>query len=357
MQVTPSSERLSQLVSAARFPLMMLVVLIHVPLPEHAIPALPLGLPLSASAWYFYVSRIISFGIGAMAVPMFFLFSGYYMFFKPKAWNDASVYLGELKKRFKVLVIPYFFWCSLALLSHLLLETLGSGGVQGLSLDPQRLLHAYLLEPANFPLWYLRDLIFLCSLAPLVYWIARRAPWLVLLIYCVYLWHGANVSTWWNFTGAVYFTLGAVFGLRSADFVALAVRLGWIPVGLFLLMSFALPFLPMNGTYTLVQGLYIPLASVTFLRLGYLLYERRSPLLHWAQKLEHYVFFIYVAHEVLILSFVRGFLFKRGWLETLPGYFLCGFVVLGICILLYEVLVRLAQPLLSWSLGGRVSRS
>ena len=59
----------------------------------------------------------------------------------------------------------------------------------------------------------------------------------------------------------------------------------------------------------------------------------------------------------MILSFVRGFLFKRGWLETLPGYFLCGFVVLGICILLYEVLVRLAQPLLSWSLGGRVSRS
>lgn len=42
-------------------------------------------------------------------------------------------------------------------------------------------------------------------------------------------------------------------------------------------MGSVLPFLPMNGTYTLVQGLYIPLASVTFLRLGYLLYERRSP--------------------------------------------------------------------------------
>lgn len=103
----------------------MLVVLIHVPLQEHAIPALPLGLSLSASAWYFYVSRIISFGIGAMAEPLFFLFSGYYMFFKPKAWNDASVYLGEMKNRLKVLVIPYFIWCSLALLSHLLLETLG----------------------------------------------------------------------------------------------------------------------------------------------------------------------------------------------------------------------------------------
>nr|WP_314593792.1 acyltransferase family protein [uncultured Porphyromonas sp.] len=151
MQVTPSSERLSQLVSAARFPLMILVVLIHVPLPEHAIPALPLDLPLSASAWYFYASRIISFGIGAMAVPMFFLFSGYYMFFKQKAWNDASVYLGEMRKRLKGLVIPYFIWCSLALISHLLLEAPGSGGVQGLSLDPQRLLHAYLFEPANFP--------------------------------------------------------------------------------------------------------------------------------------------------------------------------------------------------------------
>lgn len=79
------------------------------------------------------------------------LYPRYYMFLKPKAWNDASVYLGEMKKRLKVLVIPYFVWCSLALISHLLLEAPGSGGVQGLSLDPQRLLHAYLFEPANFP--------------------------------------------------------------------------------------------------------------------------------------------------------------------------------------------------------------
>ena len=79
------------------------------------------------------------------------LYPGYYMFLKPKAWNDASVYLGEMRKRLKGLVIPYFIWCSLALISHLLLEAPGSGGVQGLSLDPQRLLHAYLFEPANFP--------------------------------------------------------------------------------------------------------------------------------------------------------------------------------------------------------------
>ena len=83
-QTLPPDQRLSEVVRALRFPLILLVVFIHVPLASGEGQVLALDLPGSSYSWYQYISRALSFILGDMAVPMFFLFSGYYMFTKPK---------------------------------------------------------------------------------------------------------------------------------------------------------------------------------------------------------------------------------------------------------------------------------
>ena len=88
--------------------------------------------------------------------------------------------------------------------------------------------------------------------------------------------------------------------------------------------------------------------------LGGWVYDRMPKLHHFHLTMEKYVFFIYVAHEVLILSAVRGFLYRHGWLETVWGYFLCGGVVVGICLIGYAILSRWARRSLAISLGGRL---
>ena len=57
---------------------------------------------------------------------------------------------------------------------------------------------------------------------------------------------------------------------------------------------------------------------------------------------------------MLVLSAVRGFLYRHGWLETVWGYFLCGGLMLGICLVAYIILARLARRPLAISLGGRL---
>ena len=305
LQTKIADQRLSEIVRALRFPLILIVVFIHVPLASSEGQVLPFGLPGDAYPWYQYISQMISFTIGDMAVPMFFLFSGYYMFNKMKTWGRKTIYVEETKKRWKTLIIPYIIWCVFALFANQSLMLAKGEDLPWIDISSSlhRLLYTFVLGPENFPLWYVRDLIILAFLAPVVDWISRRIPWLLLLLFLIYLinWHLWEIP---SLRGIIYFTLGAIFG-TSCLYIG-----GWI-------------------------------------------YERQPKLHRLHLRMEKYVFFVYVAHEVLILSAVRGFFYRHGYLETVWGYFLCGTTVLGICLFLYEVLSRLARQPLTFSLGGR----
>ncbi len=74
-------KRQSVLVDALRFPLIIIVIFIHV-LPDcYVTPTLE----LSVHNGYVYLSEIISHVWGQAAVPCFFLFSGWYAFYNKKS--------------------------------------------------------------------------------------------------------------------------------------------------------------------------------------------------------------------------------------------------------------------------------
>lgn len=354
LQTKIADQRLSEIVRALRFPLILIVVFIHVPLASSEGQVLPFGLPGNAYPWYQYISQMISFTIGDMAVPMFFLFSGYYMFNKMKTWGRKTIYVEETKKRWKTLIIPYIIWCVFALFANQSLMLAKGEDLPWIDISSSlhRLLYTFVLGPENFPLWYVRDLIILAFLAPVVDWISRRIPWLLLLLFLIYLinWHLWEIP---SPRGIIYFTLGAIFGTRKIDIVELTERgKAWLLPTTFI-ATLLLPFCPEKGALRVLHLLYVPLAMASCLYIGGWIYERKPKLHCLHLRMEKYVFFVYVAHEVLILSAVRGFFYRHGYLETVWGYFLCGTTVLGICLFLYEVLSRLARQPLAFSLGGR----
>lgn len=356
MALSPSSsQRLSEVVRALRFPLILIVVFIHVPLAGDAGMVLPWQIPADGRAWYDYVSQLVSFVLGDVAVPMFFLFSGYYMFARPKAWWTGAVYREEMTKRIRTLVLPYVIWCTLSLLADqgmLLLKGEPSPWASWGEAS-SRLLYAYVWGPENYPLWYLRDLIILSFLAPLIDWLCRRAPWVALVLFGV-----LTLDVWPLVIPAgrsvLYVLLGAIFGSRQLDLVALARRgRAWI-VPLFLVASLLRPFVPAGFWLLPLQVLYVPLAIAALFVFGGWTYERAPRLHRLNLRLEPYVFFVYVAHEVLVLSFVKGIFYRHGWLETVGGYFLCGALVTGLCLIGYGVLARVARRPLAIALGGRL---
>ena len=111
---------LSRTISFIRFPLCVLVVILHSDL--LAKPIYRLGIldieqnaPIYTSiSWFF--SRYLAYS----AVPIFFIISGFLFFYNIKEFT-LSVYKNKLVTRVKSLFIPYLCWCLLYFLLYILI--------------------------------------------------------------------------------------------------------------------------------------------------------------------------------------------------------------------------------------------
>ena len=130
-----------------------------------------------------YLQEFISGMIGRMAVPLFFAISGYLFFLNTDKGIQA---VGQkIKKRVRTLVIPYMIACLFLPVFYLLMEVIpGTGGFinsespfsENLKLPIGQLLVFLFFDsgsgsPCAFHLWFLRDLIIIVAVSPILYWI------------------------------------------------------------------------------------------------------------------------------------------------------------------------------------------
>ncbi len=112
--------RQSVLSNSLRFPLICLVVFIHVmPDTRYSVRSAEGGLDL-----FRYISELISHVWGDAAVPTFFFIAGYYAFHKSKDWLAPSTYKAEVKKKALGLLLPYILWNLLFIAVYAIKDTL-----------------------------------------------------------------------------------------------------------------------------------------------------------------------------------------------------------------------------------------
>ncbi len=97
-----------------RFPLAILVVFVHSFGADIDVSELH-ARGLTGLAVYDYIRLFFSVVIARSAVPIFFVISGYLLFWKVEEYSK-QVYVGKLKKRWHSLVIPYLSWNMLIVL-------------------------------------------------------------------------------------------------------------------------------------------------------------------------------------------------------------------------------------------------
>ena len=97
---------LSKSFSLIRFPLIVMVLLIHVY--EGAIMVNGEMIGTGNAEVYNFLGRVFSQNLFAIAVPTFYFIAGYLFFLNQTL--DKDRYFLQMKKRFKSLVIPYLFW-------------------------------------------------------------------------------------------------------------------------------------------------------------------------------------------------------------------------------------------------------
>lgn len=209
----------SEVVSQLRLPLIILVTY------AHSYGQVDEGYRLLFSDWdtYQFLKLLVSQTLVKVVVPVFFIISGYLFFANVEEWNFV-VYRQKICRRLKTLLLPYLLW---NLLMAVKLRTFSWDmfwvfsshvGMQTDWLGHEN----WMTAPANMPLWFLRDLMVVSLLTPIIYIVVKRLGWYVMaplaLLYLSGI--GAFAIPGFSMYAVFFFSLGAFVGIRKMDLVA-----------------------------------------------------------------------------------------------------------------------------------------
>lgn len=222
-----------------RFPLIVLIVYLHA---AGFTANFADGARALADARIVENVQTITVSISRVAVPLFFLMSGF-LFFRGAPFS-AAVYGAKLRSRARSLLIPFLFW-NLALFALIAaaqstpsLAPFFNGQNQALrSLSAFQILDAILgitRYPIAYQFWFIRDLMLLVLASPLI-WLAARylaRPTLVVL-----LWAWLVVA--WPILmpegePTLFFFVGAMVAIRGGS-LFLVDRVSWWIAPLFVI--------------------------------------------------------------------------------------------------------------------------
>ena len=243
------SQRLSTAITWLRFPLIFMIILLHC----YSVVSLE-GPRVS----YFKALYPFSLWLGETGVPGFFFISGYLFYFSKKS------YLQKLKTRIHTLLIPYLLWNAILLSLYLIAYAAGfPQNINYRSITEYGLIDYIRLfwdrgsyDNGNFvpllcPFWYIRNLLIMSILSPLLYYIIKYGREIFLLI----------VSIWWMMTchnafipqTLLFFSLGAYFSIMDVNPLEMILKFrNWF---LALFTLFALADIAMHTIYSTQMNL------------------------------------------------------------------------------------------------------
>lgn len=246
-------------INLLRFPMALMVVFIH--MNPSVVNLGDADFPILSGKGIFNITGIIfSHVLSGVAVPVFFLISGYLFFVNFRKWSLAG-YKSKLKSRTKTLILPYFLWNAVPFLLAVSLMVLVSI-LKGLPVDNTITFirdHSWHIfydtyewgtervnwlgyklrstGPYDLPLWFLRDLIIITVLTPVIYYGLRIFKiWLLVLLLIAYISRIWILVPGFGITSVFFFTVGAHFALNDINIVKLAHRCRVLITSAFLIL-------------------------------------------------------------------------------------------------------------------------
>lgn len=295
------------------------------------------------------------------AVPMFYFISGFLFFLR----KDS--YCNKFKSRIRTLLVPYLIWVFIGFMIPFViqriigLEHLYSGNQLKLLKDFTAMDYIQMFwnirdgAPILSTLWFLRDLIVLIAMTPLIAWLTQKLryvfPLILILIYFFipFGFSGFRSNGFCWFAMGIYFSLGGVNCWKSMDNIG-----GKIIIPVWCIMTMLAMFLFYEGIhYKEYMLLYRVVHFIMIYKfIDYLSHKWDVRLL---TKISTASFFIYVFHEPwmgyiaqLSISTLRpeGF-----WVYPLP--IILGLFTVSISYSAYMILKRIAPRFLNVATGSR----
>ena len=350
---------LSDKLKVISFISMVLVVFLHA---YNLVVRLKTGPVVLDRGYNFFIQEFISQGMGRIAVPLFFTISGYLFFLGAK--GNLAGFGDKIRKRFKTLFIPFLFWSLWSLLLCYLFQLLPPPRIffaNQLVRDytTTKLLSTIFIHPIAYQLWFLRDLMIMVLLSPLIFWVVQRLKFLPLFLLMLSWFYNANLLLIAN-EALFFFAFGASLALHQTDIllkqvgsrITLFASVSW--VGLIVAkMSLVYFNHPQNTVvFILVHKLGILFGMLALWGIyDQVLQYKKEGLL----KLAAYSFFIYAFHEpfIIILKPALFTLLGKGALNSLLVYIFAPLISILLGIFVAAQLKRTYPSFYGWITGGR----
>lgn len=321
--------------------------------------------------------------LARMAVPMFFLLSGYY-FFKTETKLSSFTkhdYYSKLKKRIWTLLIPYLLWNIIAAIPvyeiaiyffrNIPFEIPYTNAYDIFWVSPSYIgVHhegafsgiGNLSYPQNMPLWFIRDLMVVIVLTPILHILLLKTPksFFTFLLSC------AVFNVWPNITGfsydaILYFSIGACISIHNKSLLEIAQKFkkyNYIISGiLFSVLS-----------YTTINKCNIHIISyISYLSLGMSLYNIICLLMTNNIIKPHFsisssVFFIYCIHNTNILTtiikipidkIIWSSITTNSLVLSIIAFFIYPIIIFFICILVHRIMMMIIPRITKVLNGNR----
>ena len=335
------------------------------------------------NAVFITLSQVVS----RVAVPFFFFTSGFFFFSNLQVWSWKG-YALKIRKRIRTLAVPYLSWNLLAFCIPLIKKVLGTlihskswnsvilylqtwnwrMLIDSRVFDRTRVnilgLANYGTAPIVLPLWFLRDLMIVSLLSPIIYWMVKNnRHWGIALLFVFFVTRIWILLPGFSISAIFFFSLGAYLSVNGLNIARVARKWAYLSIPLSILLF--VPCLIYDGFQTItgdnLMPFYIISTLFSFIAIASVCVERYC--LTPNKFLTHSSFFVYAAHTVSIFIWwtpmqlakkvLQLMLPENGALASLINYLLIPFITLALCLFAYFVLVRCFPRVASVLCGGR----
>lgn len=329
------SEENSKKINALRIVLMLLVLFGHNNYKADTVGADTI---FNQSVFGKWVQCFISDGIARGAVPVFFITAAFLLFFKKTSYGVL------LKKKSKSLLLPFLLWPVVNIIFYAVLKFAGDvsgigllsgiGNYDFLAWSPKEWFGCFFGYIGNGTLylthfWFLRDLIVLTILSPVLGFIYEKAKFLF-IIFIIYVEFVGLFPYIVMPESLFYFSLGMIFAKDDIDFFGIAKKLHWyelIPVFLVLWLYYWKVQAPYPTAQLMLMAFVSAVMLIKFSEILIMNDKVYSVLAYLAK----FSFFLYAVHIKILRSIIRTV-----WVKVFPmtNGFMCLAEYFGVTILM-----------------------
>lgn len=345
-----SFQRLSISIENLRFPLILLIIMLH------CYTSTVFQIP--GHIYYFRVVYPFALWLGETGVPAYFFISGLLLFYSKKTYEQ------KIRDRIHTLLVPYFFFNAVILIGHLIPMLLGKPAmILGKDLSDYSFVD-YIRAfwdrgdwaggngaPLLCPFWYIRNLMMLVILSPIIYYIIKYTKLLLPLI-TGFLWINAFDSAY-LLESITMFSIGAYFPICGRNPIVFFEQYKVLFLSMFSCLFFAdiahtiihVPHFQQIHRLSLVANVFF------ILWIG----ERLSKHHLYSAYLSKSAFFVFCIHYPLVLPLKT--LFSRA--SSMPDIILIGLYVAGVVtvavssIIIYMILHKFFPKFIHLITGSR----